>query len=157
EVCAEGIRKTVWRFLREPFEKRLEFRVSALHRYAGPDLERHAVTRVGVERELERHVNIRLTPSKARRHHADDLIRLAYQLDGSPDDVGIAGVISLPELVSEDYDAFRLLSGGSVRRDQPAAHQSGCSPVMRSVRSDVTRLDILGKIAVGGGEIPSIF
>jgi hypothetical protein len=78
------------------------------------------------------------------------------ELDLAAHDLGIAEEIPLPELITEDHDGLWLLSGRRVGRNQPAAFQSGHAPVIGSVRGKVGGLDVFGKIAVGGGEVPPI-
>src|SRR5439155_1672768 len=51
---------------------------------------------------------------------------------------------------------LRFLPRGRIRRNQPPALQRGRAPMIRSVWSNVRRHDILGKVAVGGGEIPAV-
>ena len=111
---------------------------------------------LGSEPDLERQVDIRFAPAEPRRHHADDLIVLAHELNGAPDDRRIAGVVALPELVAEHDDALRLLPRRRVRRDQPAPQHRRRAPVIRRVRGDVRGDDVFRDIAVGGREVPAV-
>src|SRR6185503_17543439 len=157
QMHSEAVRIPRRRVLGELFQDRLQLGVRPGSGHAEADFERHSKIDVGVRRDLQRQVDIRLAPAEARRHHARDPIRLPNQLDGTPNNVGIAAVISLPEPVTEHDHRFWLLPGRSVRRNQPPALQRGRSPVIRSVWTYVRRLDIFGKVAVGGGEVPTIY
>ena len=73
------------RLLRELLHDGLQLGIRFSRRDAWPDLEVGAVVDVGVEPHLERHVDVRFAPAKPRRHHADDLIVLAHELDRAAD------------------------------------------------------------------------
>ena len=91
----------------------LQFGIGLGDRHARADLERHAVVDVGLEPDFERHVNVRFPPAKSRRHHSDDLIVLANELQRPADHGGVARVIPLPELIAQRHDARRVLTGGA--------------------------------------------
>jgi hypothetical protein len=73
-----------------------------------------------------------------------------------PDDGRIAVEVSLPEPVTQHNYAFRFLPGRRIGWNQPAPQQRGHRPVVGSVGRDITSHDIFRKVAIGGGEIPSI-
>ena len=134
----------------------LQFGIGLCDGHARADLERHAVVDVGLEPDLERHVNVRFAPAKSRRHDADDLIVLANELQGPADHGRVARVIPLPELIAQHHDARRVLTRRSVSRNQPSPHQRGIAPMIWRVRSDVRRRHIFGDIAIGRREVPPI-
>jgi hypothetical protein len=76
------------RLLRELLEDGLQIRVGVSDRHARADPEIDAVIDVGLEPDLQRNVDIRSTPAEPRRHHADDLIVLANELDRAANDAG---------------------------------------------------------------------
>jgi hypothetical protein len=84
------------------------------------------------------------------------LIVLANELERAADYPGIARVIPLPELGAEHDDSHRILAGRSIRWDEPPAQKRWNAPVVRRVRRDVRRDDILGDITVGRGEVPPV-
>src|SRR5262249_27293157 len=111
---------------------------------------------VGIWREFEREIDLRFAPFEPGWHHANDLVGLVNELNRAAYDVGVAPVIALPKFVSNGHDRLRILTVGSVRWDEPAAHHRGATRMAGSVGGDVGSLDIFGEIAVGGGEVPSV-
>ena len=140
----------------ELLEDRLQLGVGLRGGDAGPDLQGGAVIDVGLCPDLERHVDIRFAPAEPRRHHADDLIVLAHELNRPPDHRRIAGVVALPELIAEHDDADRILPRRRIGGDQPAPEHRRRAPVIGRVGRDVGGDDVFGDIAVGGGEIPAV-
>ena len=91
---AEAVRKARRRLFGELFEQRLQFGVAWAERCPGTNLQRPAQINVGVERDLERQVDLRLAPAETRRHHAHDPVGLVHQLDVASHNRRIAIVVS---------------------------------------------------------------
>ena len=102
----------------------LQFGIGLRDGHARAYLERHAVVDIGLEPDLERHVNVRFAPAKSRRHDADDLIVLANELQRPADHGGVARVIPLPELIAQHHDARRVLTRGR-QPNRSSPHERG--------------------------------
>ena len=157
QVHAKLVRVAARCLFRELLQDGLQLRVGCGRRHARPDLEVHAEVDVGLEPDSERHVDVRFAPTKARRHHADDLIVLANQLDRAADHGRIACVVALPELIAKHHHARRILTRRRIGRDEPSAHERWNTPMIRCVGRDVGRGDVLGDIAISGRQVPSVF
>jgi hypothetical protein len=57
---------------------------------------------LSIPRDFGGSVEIDVGPLKARRHHADDFVRLMDQSNGAADHVRIAEEIALPEFVTQN-------------------------------------------------------
>src|SRR5262247_137423 len=77
---AKTVRISVGLLPRVPLENRLQFGVRLRHRDSRSNLERHSVADLRIHRDLEWNVDIRLAPSKTRRHHSENSIVLAHEL-----------------------------------------------------------------------------
>src|SRR6185369_1670326 len=142
--------------LRKILHERLKLGVGLLDGEAGFEFDGSAeiVFRVGCD--FERHVQIGFAPFVARRHDADNFVGLVDQLKLATDDVGIAHVVLLPELVGQNDDALGLFTLRRVRGKEPAAHHGGNAPVTGRIRGQIHGLDVFGDVTVGGGEIPAV-
>ena len=79
-----------------------------------------------------------------------------HQLNVAPHDGRIAVEVSLPEPVTQHDYPFRFLPGRRIRWNQPAPQQRGHLPMVGSIGRDIASHHIFRKVAIGGGEIPSI-
>ena len=116
------------------FQDGLEFSAGLGGCHSRAEFQRSSEIDMRVLRDMQREIDLSVAPFEARRHHADDLISLVHELDFAANNIGIAQEVSLPELIAEDHDTLRLLSIGSVGRNQPAALESGNAPVVGRVR-----------------------
>ena len=120
------------------------------------ELQRSGEIDMRVLRDTQREVDLSFAPFEPGRHHTDNLIGLVNELHFAANDAGIAQEVSLPELITENHDALRLLARRCVGGNQPAALQSRNAPVVGSARGNVDGLNVFRKVAVRGGEIPKI-
>ena len=85
------------------------------------ELQRSGEIDVRILRDSQREIDLSIAPFEPGRHHSDDLIGFVNELNFAANDVGIAQEISLPELITENYDALRLFTRRCIRGNQPAA------------------------------------
>src|SRR5437763_10751479 len=89
---------------------------------------------------------------KARRHDADDRVRLAIELQRSADDVGGRAKTALPESVAQDHDMAAI---GSVRFAQEyTAERRPCAHDLEEIGADGACDDRLRIAAAGKRELP---
>lgn len=87
---------------------------------------------------------------------ADDLIVLADELERSADHRRVGRVVSLPELLPEHHHPDRILTRRGVGGNEPSTHEGRNVPMIRCVRRNVGPDDILGNVAVRGGQVPAV-
>jgi len=147
---------TLRRLFRELFQYRLEFSTGLGDRNSRAELQRSGEIDMRVLRNMQRKVDLPFPPFEPGRHHTNNLIGLVNELHFAANDAGIAQEVSLPELVTENHNALRLLARRSVGGNQPAALQSRNAPVVGSAGRNVYGLNVLREVAVSGGQIPKI-
>ena len=125
QIDAERFGVSAGELFGELFEHRLPRGVGLCNGVARAYLQSDEVVAIGVERIFLRDVDISFAPSKAGRQDADDAVGLAHKRDGAADDVWIARVIALPELVPEYDHSLRFVPWRLVRRDEPSPLRRG--------------------------------
>src|SRR5664279_2620116 len=134
----------LWGLLGELLKERLELSVSCGVTYTrlqhGVDL----VAAAGIGGQLQRKINVAISPGEARLGYADDGVVLMNQLNGLADYVMIAVEVTLPERIAEHSHRLRVLTFGSIGGNQSSAKQCGHAKVIEAVSREVHRIYVLG-------------
>jgi hypothetical protein len=145
-VNFEDVGKIIWHVLGELFHEWLQGGVSCGTADARPQKQINDRGASRISHQLQREIDVSVTPSESRRRDAHDLKVSVIELQLAAQYVRIGQVMFPPKSVRKNYDRFWVLAVYCVRRPESTSKHRRHAEILKAIRDKAHSFHVLGKI-----------